>query len=343
MLGLAGLCTGQDRGTPRVLRIPYTLGGRTEMSNAYLTVPFVRIGSSWTAFSRSKQTGAEEFALQQLLAGVYAGDRAVAAQRIRRVRELANQQKFDEYVQGFKASLAKAGEMDIEGYFLLPGRVRFVLKPQDPVRPYRLLTFRSEAGGPLMFDETQTNNKVDSALNSVFLNMRGLRLEVPEAPRAGTVTVTAEAAQPPAPAVKLTVKADLIDQDTDRKFTAFGPALEFYRRCYTIENEAQIGNFFSCFDPGTQAKIRAEYQKMTADHRTAFVAVTASVRHVEFAVQNPASTFIYYSLKSQPVSHRDIVVGAPAGPQYLENPMVSFPLDDLLTQLRSGIYAALKK
>jgi hypothetical protein len=323
---------------PRIFRVPYNALNASQESNVYLAAPFVRIGESWSTFSGRKPRSQEEAALQELLAALYKGDTAAAESRITPPKEVSSGKAFADYVAAFRASMVQAAELEVEGYFPLPGRVRFVLRPTVAKIPYRLFTMRAGADGRLRFDETKAPNKVDSALNSVFRVLKDMKLEVTDRPADGYVTVSAE------PGVSLTAKARRIDADVDKlESGSTDPALQFYKACLAVPDKQSLDRYFRCFSTEMQAQLRSEFAKMSSEKQDQLLAMTASSRHVDFVVENPSSLIVYYHSNVYAVSSRDWIQQIPSGDFVLLNPIAFFPLDDLLSsrEIRAGIATAL--
>jgi hypothetical protein len=328
---------GQSQ-TQRIFRVPYNALNASQESNVFLAAPFVRIGESWSAFSGRKPRSQEEAALQELLAALYKGDTAAAESRITPPKEVSPGKAFADYVAAFRSSLVQAAELEVEGYFPLPGRVRFVLRPTIAKIPYRLFTMRAGADGRLRFDETKAPNKVDSALNSVFRVLKDTKLEVTELPKSGYVTVAAE------PGVNLTARARRINADLDKMDAqaAGDPALQFYKSCLTVPDRQSLDHYFRCFEADAQSRLRGEFAKMPDDKQEQLFAMTSASRHVDFVVENASSWIVYYHSNIYAVSSRDWIQRTSGGEFVLLNPLAFFPLDDLLSspEIHSAIAAA---
>lgn len=336
-----GVCSvaawGQSVQAPRIFRVPYNALNASQESNVFLAAPFVRIGESWSTFSGRKPRSQEEAALQELLAALYKGDTAAAESRITPPKEVLPGKAFADYVAAFRASLVQAAELEVEGYFPLPGRVRFVLRPTVAKIPYRLFTMRAGADGRLRFDETKAPNKVDSALNSVFRVLKDTKLEVTDLPKSGYVTVAAE------PGVNLTAKASRINVDLDKMDAqAADPALQFYKSCLTVPDRQSLDHYFRCFEGDAQSRLRGEFAKMPDDKQEQLFAMTSASRHVDFVVENPSSWIVYYHSNVYAVSSRDWIQRTSGGEFVLLNPLAFFPLDDLLSspEIHAAIAAA---
>lgn len=328
---------GQSVPKQRIFRVPYSALNQLQESNVLIAVPFVRIGESWSAFSGRGPRSPEEAALQELLTALYRGDTATAESRIKPPKEASSAKAFADYVAAFRASLGQAGELDVEGYFPLQGRVRFALRPVAAKAPYRLFTMRAGADGKLRFDETLAPNKVDSALNSVFRVLNDSKLEVPDVPADGYVTLTAE------PGVRVSVKARSINTDLDQiDARTAGPALQFYKACLDIPDKQALEKYFRCFPADVQSRLRGEFTKMSAEKQDQLFAMTSASRHIEFVIDNASSFIVYYRSNVYAVSSRDWIQRTSGGDFVLLNPLASFPLDDLVSnpETRAAIAAA---
>lgn len=317
---------GQLPSASRIFRVPYSALNESQESGVYLAVPFVRVGESWSTFSGRKSRSPEEAGLQELLGALYRGDTAAAETRITPPKEAASGKALADYVAAFRASLVQAGELEVEGYFPLRGRVRFALRPTVAKTPYRLITMRPGADGRLRFDETQAPNKVDSAINSVFRVLKEVNLETSALPADGYITVTAE------PGVTVTAKVRRINADLDKiEMAAADPALQFYQACLAVPDKQSIERYFRCFPADVQTRLRGEYNKMTADKQDQVFAMTSASRHVDFVVENRNSLIVYYHSNVYAVSSRDWIQRSAGGDFVLLNPLAFFPLDDLLS------------
>jgi hypothetical protein len=344
-IALILLCSVSGKGQPiqvqRAFQIPYaTLGGANGMheSSVYIALPFVRIGESWSAFNGRSPRSQQEAALQELVAALYRGDTAAAESRIAPTKEAASGKAFADYVAAFKASLARMGEFEVEGYFPLSGRVRFVLRPVSAGTPYRIFTMRAGANGRLKFDETKAPGKVDSVLNAVFSVLKDKKLEVPDLPKDGYVTVKAE------PGVQIAVKARRINTDLDQiSPDVAGPALQFYQGCLAVPDKQALDKYFRCFPGEVQTRLRSEFAKMSADKQDQLFAMTSASRHVDFVVDNGSSWIVYYHSSLYAVKGRDWIQRTASGDFVLLNPMASFPLDDLISsqEIRGAIASSL--
>lgn len=337
LLGISVPGWGQAAPKQRIFRVPYVALNEVQISGVYISVPFVPIGESWSAFSGKSPRSPEEAALQELLTALYRGDTATAESRIKPPKEVSSAKAFADYVGAFRASLGQAGDLEVEGYFPLHGRVRFVLRPVAPKAPYRLFTMRAGADGKLRFDETVAPNKVDSALNSVFRVLKGTKLEVPDLPANGFVSVTAE------PGVRVSLKAMRVNADLDQIDTrTAGPALQFYKTCLDIRDKQALDRYFRCFATDVQSRLRGEFAKMTAEKQDQLFAMTSASRHVEFVIDNASSFIVYYRSNVYSVSSRDWIQRTSGGDFVLLNPLASFPLDDLVSnpETRAAISAA---
>lgn len=332
---------GQSTQMQRVFQIPYsTLGGPggIQESSVYIAAPFVRIGESWSAFNGRSPRSQQEAALQELVAALYRGDTAAAESRIVPPKEVAAGKAFANYVAAFKASLAGMGEFEVEGYFPLNGRVRFVLRPVSGGTPYRIFTMRAGADGRLKFDETKAPGKVDSVLNAVFRVLKDKKLEVPDLPKDGYVSVKGE------PGVQIAVKARRINADLDQiGQDVAGPALQFYQGCLAVPDKQALDKYFRCFATDVQTRLRAEFEKMSADKQDQLFAMTSAPRHVDFVVDNGSSWIVYYHSNLYAVTGRDWIQRTAGGALVLLNPMASFPLDDLISsqEIRRAIASSL--
>lgn len=333
--------TAQSIQVQRIFEIPYTtLGGPggVQQSNVYIEAPFVRIGESWGAFNGRSPRSPQEAALQELLAALYRGDTAAAESRIAPPKEVTPGKAFADYVAMFKASLARMGEFEVEGYFPLPGRVRFVLRPVSAGTPYRIFTMRAGADGRFRFDETKAPGKVDSVLNTIFRVLKDTKLEVAELPKDGYMTVPAEQG------VKIALRARRINMDLDQIApAAAGPALQFYQSCLAVPDKQSLEKYFRCFPAEAQSKVRSEFVKMSAEKQDELFAMTSAPRHIDFIVDDGSSWVVYYHSNVYEVASRDWIQRTPAGDFVLLNPMASSPLDDLISshEVRSAIATSL--
>jgi hypothetical protein len=329
---------GQLPSASRIFRVPYSALSEPQESGVYLAVPFVRIGEPWSTFSGRKPRSQEEAALQELLGALYRGDTAAAESRITPPKEVPAGKALADYVAAFRASLVPVGELEVEGYFLLRGRVRFALRPTVAKIPYRLITMRPGADGRLRFDETQAPNKVDSAINSIFRVLKDAKLEATALPADGYITVTAE------PGVTVSAKAVRVNADLDKMdVAAADPALQFYKACLDVPDRQSIERYFHCFPAEVQTRLRGEYAKMSSEKQDQLFAMTSASRHVDFVVENPNSLIVYYHSNVYAVSSRDWIQRLAGGDFVLLNPLAFFPLDDLLSspEVHEGIAAKL--
>jgi len=339
------LCAVSGKGQPiqgqRVFQIPYaTLGGRSviKKKSVYIAAPFVRIGESWSAFNGRSPHSPQEAALQELVAALYRGDTAAAESRIAPPKEVASGKPFADYVAAFKASLERMGEFQVEGYFALNGRVRFVLRPVSPAVPYRIFTMRAGADGRLRFDETKEPGKVDSVLNTVLRVLKDRKLEVPDLPKDGYLTIKAE------PGVQIALKAIRINADLDQiSPNVAGPALQFYQGCLAVPDKQSLDKYFRCFPADVQTRLRSEFAKMSSDKQDQLLAMTSASRHVDFVVDNGTSWIVYYHSNVYSVAGRDWIQRTAGGDFVLLNPMASFPLDDLISsqEIRGAVASSL--
>lgn len=336
---------GQSATEKRIFQIPYAGASELRASNALLVAPFVRIGEPWKTFSRRSPRTEEEAALQELFAAVYGGDVVAAAARINPPREAAQGKAFEDYVNAFKASQERAGDLEVEGYFPLSGRVRFVLRPTRPTERYRLITMRAGPQGRLRFDETQAPNKVDSVLNAIFRVLKDMPLETRGVPANGYFTVTAEEI-PEHGNVQLAVKARLVNADLKQLDPRLSDApLQFYKECLSLPEKGAMDRFFQCFQPEVQPRLREVFMGMSAEKQSQTMAAAYSPRHIDFVVENPTSEVIYYRSLVAAVVSRDWIERTSGGSFVLLNPLASFPLDDLLSspQIRTSLAATLNR
>ena len=274
-----------------------------------------------------------------MLTAIYQGDVAAARTRITPPAAYASGKAFDDYVAAFKSSLQSAGEFQIEGYFPLPGRVRFALRPVAGGGAYRILTFRKSADR-VRFDETLAPNTTDSLLNTVLRVAASQPLEQAAPPGGETVVIEPNRTYGD---VKLTVRARLIDVDAGLLANA-DPALQFYKACLALPTKNLMNEYFACFVPDVQARLRQEFAKMpVADQQRVAGTMTAS-RHIEFVVENPTSEVVYFHSTVSPVQGRDWIEKQPNGSFAMLSPTTSFPLDDALSkaEVREAILAALR-
>jgi hypothetical protein len=332
---------GQSIQGQRVFQIPYaTLSGPNgiQESSVYIAAPFVRIGESWSAFNGRSPRSSQEAALQELVAALYRGDTAAAESRIAPPKEVASAKAFADYVAAFKGSLERMGEFQVEGYFPLNGRVRFVLRPVSAGTPYRIFTMREGAAGRLRFDETKEPGKVDSVLNTVFRVLKDKKLEVPDLPKDGYVTIKAE------PGVQIALKAIRINADLDQLGSSVAsPALQFYQTCLTVPDKQSLDKYFRCFPADVQSRLRSEFAKMNSDKQDQLLAMTSASRHVDFVIDSGFSWIVYYHSNAYSVMGRDWIQRTAGGDFILLNPMASFPLDDLISsrEIRGAITSSL--
>ncbi len=344
-IALSLLCsvsgTGQLIQGQRVFQIPYaTLGEANgiQESSVYIAAPFVKIRESWTAFNGRSPRSSQEAALQELLAALYRGDTAAAESRITPPTGAASSKAFADYVAAFKASLERMGEFQVEGYFPLNGRIRFVLRPINDGMPYRIFTMRAGKDGRLRFDETKEPGKVDSVLNTIFRVLKDKKLEVPELPKDGYVTIKTE------PGVQIALKAIRINADLDQiGANVASPALQFYQGCLAVPDKQSLDKYFRCFPQDVQTRLRSEFAKMSSDKQDQLFAMTSASRHVDFIVDNGSSWIVYYHSNAYSVAGRDWIRRTAGGDFVLLNPMASFPLDDLISsqEIRGAIASSL--
>ena len=336
----AASASSQSRPAERVFTVPYTGPAGVEMSSVLLTVPFVRIGEPWSAFSRRPGRSQEEIALQELLKAVYEGDSAAARTRIAPPPAAASGKAFDDYVASFKASLQSAGELQVEGYFPLPGRVRFALRPVSGGGAYRVFTFR-QSEGRARFDETQAPNTTDSLLNTALRVAASQQLEQ-ASPARDAVTIVIEPNRTYGD-VKLAVRARLIDTDAGL-LANVDPALQFYKACLSLPTKNLMSEYFACFLPDVQSRLRQEFAKMPPAEQQRVAGTMTSSRHIEFVVENPASEVVYFHSTVSPVRGRDWIEKLPNGSFAMLSPTTFFPLDDALSkaEVRDAILAALR-
>ena len=329
--------SAQSKTGARVFRVPYSGAAASEVSNVLLTVPFTRIGKPWSAFSRRTGGSREEIALRELLDAVYRGDNSSASARITPPAASASGKAFDDYVAAFRTSLQSAGDLQIEGYFPLPGRVRFALRPVAG-GPYRLFTFR-QSGDRLRFNETQAPNTTDSLLNAVLRVAATQPLEASAA--AGGVTVVLEPNRP-AGDVRLTVPARWIDADAGLLETA-DAALQFYQKCVSLPAKNAVNDYFGCFVADVQPRLRQEFAKMTPAEQQRVAGTMTASRHIDFVVENPTSEVVFYHSTVSGVQGRDWIEKLPNGSFAMLSPMMSFPLADVLSKrkVREAILATL--
>ena len=337
----AASASSQTRPAERVFIVPYTGPAGVEMSGVLLTIPFVRIGEPWSAFSRRPGRSQEEIALQELLKAVYEGDSAAARTRIAPPPAAASGKAFDDYVAAFKGSLQSAGEFQVEGYFPLPGRVRFALRPVTGGGAYRILTFR-QSEGRARFDETQAPNATDSLLNTVLRVAASQPLEQAAPPARDGVTIVIEPNRTYGD-VKLTVRARLIDTDAGL-LANVDPALQFYKACLSLPTKNLMSEYFACFLPDVQSRLRQEFAKMPPAEQQRVAGTMTSSRHIEFVVENPASEVVYFHSTVSAVRGRDWIEKLPNGSFAMLSPTTFFPLDDALSkaEVRDAILAALR-
>lgn len=328
----------------RIFKIPYPGLGELRTSDVLVSIPFVRIGELWNSFRRREPRTEEEAALQELLSAIYRGDVAAAAGRVSLPKQSTSDKAFEGYVNSFKASLERAGELEVEGYFPLSGRVRFVLRPTRDTEPYRLITMRPGPQGRLRFDETYGPNKVDAVLNAIFRVLKNVQLEVPDEPTDRYVKITAEV-DPPYDDIRLAVKARLINanlEQLDSRLT--NPQLQFYKACLSVPDKISMGRYFQCFSHEVQSQLHEEFSKMSIEKQNELFAMTSSPRHIDFVIENASSDVVYYHNAIYMVTSRDWIERTSRGDFVLLNPLASFPLDDLLSSppIRASVAAALK-
>lgn len=335
---------GQPAAGKRMFAVAYPGPSDLRISNVILVVPFVRISESWRSFSSRKPHTEEEAALQELLSAVYRGDPTAAAARVSPPKHASSGSAFANYINAFKASLERAGEIEVEGYFPLSGRVRFALRPIRATTSHRLLTMRFGKDGRLRFDETEAPNKVDGVLNTIFHVLKNVPLEIPRVPVGNYVTVIAEENTPHGE-VQLAVKARLVDADLEQINSGLDPPLQFYKECLQVSAKTLMKRYFQCFPADIQSRLREEFTKMSAEKQNDLASIISSPRHIDFVVENPSSEVVYYHSSSHAVASRDWIERTSAGGFVLMNPLSSFPLDDLLSskEVRASIGAALRQ
>jgi hypothetical protein len=336
----AAAASSQSRPVERVFAVPYTGAAGVEVSSVRLTVPFVGIGEPWSSFSKRPGRSQEEIALQELLTAVYQGDTTAAKTRIAPPPASASGKAFDDYVAAFKASLQSAGALQVEGYFPLPGRVRFALRPANG-GAYRVFTFR-QSEGRARFDETQAPNMTDSLLNTVLRVAATQSLEQTAPPASDGVTIVIEPNRTYGD-VKLTVRARLIDTDAGL-LANVDPALQFYKACLSLPTRNLMSEYFACFLPDVQSRLRQEFAKMPPAEQQRVAGTMTSSRHIEFVVENPASEVVYFHSTVSAVRGRDWIEKLPNGSFAMLSPTTFFPLDDALSkpEVRDAILAALR-
>lgn len=335
------LARGQSLKETRYFRIPYPGPSEPQVSDVVLALPFVRIGEPWRSFSGRKTRTSEEKALWELLSAVYRGDVATAAAWVKAPERAVSADGLAGYIKAFKASLERAGEVEVQGYFPLPGRVRFVLRPMVAKESYRLLTMRPGPEGHLRFDETEAPNRVDSALNAIFRVLNNVNLEVSGIPTEQYVSVETEKPSPDG-AIRIAARALLVDAYLEQLPAEPDAALTFYRDCFAVPEEKLIETYFRCFTPEVRGRLQDALAKMTLDQQHDLLLRIKSRRHVDYVIYANSSEIVYYTTTS--MEGRDWIDHVSPNRFVLLDSSRSFPLDELLssTEVRSSIFTALK-
>ena len=282
----------------------------------------------------------EEAALQELLAALYKGDTAAAESRITPPKEVLPGKAFADYVAAFRASLVQAAELEVEGYFPLPGRdcdLFFVPRWQryrtgsSPCVPEQTDVSR--------FDETKAPRQ--GGFGAQFSVSRLERYE------AGSGGICREAVTPyrgcrTGREPYSQSKPHQREPGQDGYAQAADPALQFYKSCLTVPDRQSLDHYFRCFEGDAQSRLRGEFAKMPDDKQEQLFAMTSASRHVDFVVENPSSWIVYYHSNVYAVSSRDWIQRTSGGEFVLLNPLVFFPLDDLLSspEIHAAIAAA---
>jgi hypothetical protein len=315
----------------RVFRLPFEGRDGRIASDVYLKIEYLPANIPLGADARpAAQSDAVQTAKALLLA-VRDGNVAAATPLIEPRAIPPGYKGIDEYVEAFRGALQRMDATVIDGHIPLGSTAIVVLRSSGAKRGFRALTFRKNPGGRFLFDERIRGDVIELALNSIFLGLSSLDLEVRSVPATGYTRVPMTSGGSNGN-VDFFVKATPLGRRlSDMGADSAKPAMDYYRSCHGQDAEQAKSAYFACFDDDTRARLLASIQKLPAAQRDDVMKVgIASTKIIDYVIDAGSAIYIAFSIDGKSGRGFDIVERQAKGRWILRSPLLQTSFGEVL-------------
>jgi len=304
-------------------RIPYSVSGKTLMTDFNLEIPVTRLDIPVAKLDTAPAAGPAGIALKELFAAVNSGDVAGVRNRVDVAGATKTYGSLEKFVEGFRGSLAPAGEFTAVAILPASGAVRFVLKGAAE-KAFRVFGFRLQNQKYIMEDLSP---------DAVYsLELSALRLAAaPAAIPAGSTRIPLSGnGDSCAPA--LVAASKRLAGPVAAK-TSGVPAINFVTDCRHALELDKVDDFVSCFTPDRAKQFRGTIAALPPDQRTRFVQSQLNTGDPSFALLGGDLTVVFYkrdNMGKAPVYRHVNVVRTSSGYELIDS-LTSGVFDSLLS------------